>query len=110
MGTKAPRCTSRRTACTPAQSTGRTPSASSRRFVPGSEIYDLQNRKAHMAFGQGPRMCVAADFALTEAKLALITLYRRFRFDHNPEHEMKTAIAVTLGPTNGIEVLVRRRA
>ena len=80
------------------------------RFVPGSEIYDLQNRKAHMAFGQGPRMCVAADFALTEAKLALITLYRRFRFDHNPEHEMKTRITVTLGPTNGIEVLVRRRA
>ena len=53
---------------------------------------------------------MAADFALQEAKVALIALYRRFRFDHNPEHEMKTRITVTLGPTNGIEVLVRRRA
>ena len=80
------------------------------RFVPGSEIYDLQNRKAHMAFGQGPRMCVAADFALTEAKLALITLYRRFRFDHNPEHRFSLKFAASLAPKDGVEVFCVRRS
>jgi len=79
------------------------------RFVKSSPIYGAQNHKAHMPFGVGPRMCVAADFALTEAKLALITLYRKFQFSHNPDHEFKTTMAVTVGPVNGIEVFVHKR-
>merc|ERR1712176_1378124 len=33
----------------------------------GTETYDLQNHKAFMPFGLGPRMCVAWNFAMTEA-------------------------------------------
>merc|ERR1712176_1603808 len=79
------------------------------RFIPGTETYDLQNHKAFMPFGLGPRMCVAWNFAMTEAKLALITLYRKYSFEHNPTHEYKNSLSITLSPVNGIEVLVHKR-
>merc|ERR1712176_501337 len=78
-------------------------------FIPGTETYDLQNHKAFMPFGLGPRMCVAWNFAMTEAKLALITLYRKYSFEHNPTHEYKNSMILTLGPSNGVEVLVHKR-
>jgi len=80
------------------------------RFVPGSEIYHLQNHKAFMPWGLGPRQCVAADFALQEAKVALIALYRRFRFDHNPEHRFSLKFAASLAPKDGVEVFCVRRS
>ncbi|QDZ20218.1 cytochrome P450 [Chloropicon primus] len=79
------------------------------RFVEGSEIYEKQVHRAHTPWGIGPRMCVAADFALAEAKLALITLYRRFTFEHDPKYEFKTSMAATLGPVNGVRVFVNKR-
>jgi thromboxane-A synthase/cytochrome P450 family 3 subfamily A len=79
------------------------------RFIPGSEVYELQNHKAFMPFGLGPRMCVAWNFAMAEAKLALITLYRKYSFEHNPKHEYKNSMILTLGPSNGVEVLVHKR-
>jgi len=79
------------------------------RFIPGSDVYELQNHKAFMPFGLGPRMCVASSFAMAEAKLALITLYRKYSFEHNPKHEYKNALSITLSPVNGIEVLVHKR-
>ena len=79
------------------------------RFVKGSNLYDKQNHKAHMPFGLGPRMCVASNFALVEAKLALITLFKRYRFGLDPKWEFKTSMGVTLSPQNGISVLVTKR-
>jgi len=79
------------------------------RFVEGSEIYEKQVHRAHLPFGLGPRMCVASNFALTEAKLALITLYKKYRFDYDTKHEFKTAMGVTLSPVNGVRVFVRKR-
>ena len=79
------------------------------RFVKGSGLYDKQNHKAHMPFGLGPRMCVASNFALTEAKLALITLFKRYEFDLDPKWEFRTSMGVTLSPQNGISVLVTKR-
>jgi len=79
------------------------------RFVKSSPIYGAQNHKAHMPFGLGPRMCVAYQFALTEAKLALITLYRKFRFAIEPGHDVKTKMNLTIGPSNGVRVLVQKR-
>merc|ERR1712072_193359 len=79
------------------------------RFIPGSKVYELQNHKAFMPFGLGPRMCVASSFAMAEAKLALITLYRKYSFEHNPKHEYKNSLSITLSPVNGVEVLVHKR-
>ena len=45
------------------------------RFLPGAPAID---RFAYMPFGAGPRICVGASFALTEAVLVLARLLARF--------------------------------
>lgn len=46
------------------------------RFAPGAPVPE---RYAYMPFGAGPRICVGAQFALTEAVLVLARLLKRFR-------------------------------
>ena len=46
------------------------------RFLPGAEP---PSRFAFLPFGAGPRVCIGAQFALTEAVLVLAALFRRFR-------------------------------
>jgi cytochrome P450 len=48
------------------------------RFMPD---HPAPPRYAYMPFGTGPRICVGAQFALTEAVLVLTALIRRFRFE-----------------------------
>mmetsp|Transcript_13252 Transcript_13252/g.25222 ORF Transcript_13252/g.25222 Transcript_13252/m.25222 type:complete len:366 (-) Transcript_13252:775-1872(-) len=79
------------------------------RFVKGSEVFDEQEHRAFVPWGLGPRMCVAADFALMEAKLALITLYKRFRFEYNKAKKFEVSFGASLSPVNGIEVFVHPR-
>ena len=103
------------------------------RFVKGSEVFDEQEHRAFVPWGlgescfflrsnqsllrvsnffilsTGPRMCVAADFALMEAKLALITLYKRFRFEYNKAKKFEVSFGASLSPVNGIEVFVHPR-
>jgi cytochrome P450 len=54
------------------------------RFLPGAAPI---NRFAYLPFGVGPRVCIGAHFALTEATLVLAALIRAFRVqlvDHEP--------------------------
>ena len=46
------------------------------RFLPGAPPVE---RFAYMPFGAGPRICVGATFALTEAVMVLAALLRNFR-------------------------------
>jgi cytochrome P450 len=46
------------------------------RFLPGAPVVD---RFAYLPFGAGPRICVGASFALTEAVLVLARLLARFQ-------------------------------
>ncbi len=46
------------------------------RFLPGAPV---PARFAFMPFGAGPRICVGAQFAMTEAVLVLASLIRRFK-------------------------------
>jgi cytochrome P450 len=48
------------------------------RFLPGAPPPD---RFAYLPFGVGPRVCIGAHFALTEATLALASLIAAFRVD-----------------------------
>jgi unspecific monooxygenase len=48
------------------------------RFLPGQPAPD---RYAYMPFGAGPRICVGAQFALTEAVLVLARLLQSFRLE-----------------------------
>jgi cytochrome P450 len=48
------------------------------RFLPGASAAD---RFAYLPFGVGPRVCIGAHFALTEATLVLAELMRSFRIE-----------------------------
>ena len=48
------------------------------RFLPGAPAVD---RFAYLPFGVGPRVCIGAHFALTEATLVLAELMRSFRIE-----------------------------
>ena len=48
-----------------------------------------------MPFGWGPRNCVGSRFALMEAKMALLTILRKYKFRIAPDTQVKTHIVVT---------------
>jgi cytochrome P450 len=48
------------------------------RFLPAAPAID---RYCYLPFGIGPRVCIGAHFALTEATLALATLIQKFRME-----------------------------
>lgn len=46
----------------------------------GPEARAGRNKYQYLPFGAGPRVCVGADFAMTQARIILATLVQRFRF------------------------------
>jgi cytochrome P450 len=48
------------------------------RFGPKARVG--RNKYQYLPFGAGPRVCVGADFAMTQARIILATLVQRFRF------------------------------
>ena len=43
---------------------------------------------AHMPFGMGPRNCIGMRFALMEAKMALLSMLTKFKFERSPDTEV----------------------
>jgi cytochrome P450 len=77
------------------------------RWTDGS-LGDLP-RFAYFPFGGGPRVCIGASFAMTEAVLALATITQRFRFLLGPETVITPWPTITLRPRGEVPCLVRRR-
>ena len=61
------------------------------RFLPAAPPPD---RFAFLPFGAGPRVCIGAQFALTEAVLVLASLFRRFRVALPPDARSVLPVAV----------------
>ncbi|MFN3723693.1 MAG: cytochrome P450 [Paracoccaceae bacterium] len=72
------------------------------RFV-GSKPVD---RYAYLPFGDGPRICIGANFALQEAVIILATLLARFGFDLVPGKAPKPVMILTLRPEGGVWLMV----
>lgn len=62
------------------------------RFMPGAPP---PSRFAYLPFGAGPRVCVGAQFALTEAVLVLASIVQRFRVELVEEPPVPVAIVTT---------------
>lgn len=55
-------------------------------------------RHALIPFAAGARKCIGDDFAMTQAILALATITGRWRLEHLPGQQVRTAIAAVLRP------------
>jgi cytochrome P450 len=59
-------------------------------------------RYAYLPFGDGPRICIGASFALQEAVIILGTLLNRFRFTPVKGREPDPVMILTLRPEGGV--------
>lgn len=60
------------------------------------------DRYAYLPFGNGPRVCIGAQFALQEAVMILSTLLARFKFTAIAGKDPKPVMIVTLRPEGGV--------
>ena len=59
-----------------------------------------------MPFGGGPRLCVGARFATSEALTILAYWLSRWRFAPIPGREVRTSGMVTLRPAGGLPLRI----
>ena len=77
------------------------------RFAP--ERAALRHRFAYVPFGGGPRVCLGAAFALTEAVVVLATLGQRFRLDLVPGQRVEPVGRITVRPRDPLMMTVTER-
>jgi cytochrome P450 len=70
------------------------------RFSP--EACARRDRLVYLPFGFGPRICIGASFAMTEAVLILATLAQRFRLRIAPGHPVEPLAQFTLKAKHGM--------
>jgi cytochrome P450 len=76
------------------------------RFMPDAPAVP---RFAYLPFGAGPRVCVGAQFALTEAALVLAMLVRRFEIAQEDTRPVLPVAIVTTQPDHRARFLLRER-
>jgi cytochrome P450 len=76
------------------------------RFLPGAPAVD---RFAYLPFGVGPRVCIGAHFALTEATLVLAELLRLFRIELMTTQPVLPVAVVTTQPDHAPPFRLQRR-
>jgi cytochrome P450 len=83
------------------------------RFDPDRWTQQLEKRLprfAYFPFGGGPRQCIGMGFALTEARLILATIARRFRMKLVSGQRVQPYTSITLRPKDRIRmILIERR-
>ncbi|MGH7122848.1 MAG: cytochrome P450 [Stellaceae bacterium] len=77
------------------------------RFAP--ERASARPRFAYIPFGGGPRICIGAGFAMTEALIILAMLGQRYRLRLAPGAAVEPVGLITLRPRNGLPMILERR-
>jgi cytochrome P450 len=90
------------------------------RFFPQSDRFDPERwsgtemqklpRFAYFPFGGGPRFCIGASFAMTEATLLLAAIAQQFQLRLVSGHKVEPLPSITLRPKNGIRMSLHRRS
>ena len=65
-------------------------------------------RYSYLPFGDGPRICIGAQFAMIEAKIILATLISPYRFERIADRDPKPVMVLTLRPEGGVPLKVTR--
>ena len=76
------------------------------RFLPGATPPD---RMVYLPFGAGPRICVGAQFALTEATLVLASLLGRFRLGMIGRPTLRPLGLITTQPDRPVSFMLSSR-
>lgn len=66
------------------------------------------SRHSYLPFGAGPRICLGAAFAMTEAVAVLATLVRAVEFEPPPIEKVWPVAQISLRPKGGMPMVVRR--
>jgi cytochrome P450 len=74
------------------------------RFTP--ERSQGRARFAYLPFGGGPRICIGASLAMTEAQLILAAVAQRYRVRIVPGQDIRLQNRVTLRPKGGIKMVL----
>jgi cytochrome P450 len=77
------------------------------RFAP--ERAAARPRFAYIPFGGGPRICIGAAFAMSEAMLILATITQRYRLRLKPGFPVEPQGLITLRPRHGLRMFLERR-
>ena len=68
-----------------------------------------RSTEAYLPFGAGPRRCLGATFARVEARVVLVELLRRFRFERSSPGDLTLSPQMTTHPDGDVALTVRRR-
>jgi cytochrome P450 len=77
------------------------------RFAPAAKA--ALPRGAYVPFGAGSRICIGMRFGQLEVKAIASELLRRFDLTLAPGYRLRTRQMPTIGPRDGLPVVVRRR-
>ncbi len=77
------------------------------RFAP--ERAARRPRFAYVPFGAGPRICIGAAFAITEAMIILATIVQRYRLRLKPGFPVEPQGLITLRPRHGLRMILEQR-
>jgi cytochrome P450 len=82
------------------------------RFDPmrfSKQASDKRPRFSYLPFGGGPRVCIGATLAMTEATLILAVLAQKFRLRFKEPQEVKLQARITLQPKDKLMMILERR-
>ncbi|WP_240705106.1 cytochrome P450 [Pacificoceanicola onchidii] len=71
-------------------------------FRPSRWAAGKPDRYAYLPFGDGPRICIGASFAIQEAVIVLATLLANFRFKSVKGRQPEPVMILTLRPEGGV--------
>jgi cytochrome P450 len=83
------------------------------RFDPtrfSKEASEKRPRFGYLPFGGGPRVCIGATLAMTEATLILAMLGQKFRLRLKEPQEVRLQARITLRPKDRLVMILERRA